>query len=256
MTKMTLGAVVAAATLIGSLPVLAADLTQPLTYKAPPPAPIYNWSGLYIGAHLGGAWESRGFSRNSVLFPALDADTITSSGVTGGGQIGYNWQFTPNWLAGIEADVSGANLSGSLITPSAPPSPATVSWTDNTHVFGTLRGRLGYVANNWLFYGTGGLAWDDSRFARNQLVAGPASPPAGLIAANTLTTIGWAAGAGVEWGFARNWTARIEYLHLDVDGGSYAFTSPSGAAGINTFTINPNHLRIDTVRVGANYLFN
>ena len=249
-------AAVMLATLAGSIYAHAADLPQRLPFKAPPMPTPYSWSGIYIGAHLGGAWTNRDFTRNSVLFPTIEASTITSAGIMGGGQAGYNWQFAPKWLAGIEADVSGANLNGSVTTVSAPPSPATVGWTDRVDAFGTLRGRLGYVADNWLFYGTGGLAWANNNFARTQLVAGPASPPAGLVASSSQTAIGWAAGGGIEWQFTRHWTARVEYLHLDVGDASYAFTSASGAPGINTFTIFENHVAIDTVRAGVNYLFN
>jgi outer membrane immunogenic protein len=177
--------------------------------------------------------------------------TNKPSGVVGGGQIGYNWQFAPNWLLGVEADVSGANLTDDQTTTS--PAGAVVNWHDKIDVFGTVRGRLGYVVDNWLLYGTGGFAWVDDQFTRTQVVAGPASPAAGLVLSNSNTSTGWVAGAGVEWGFAREWTARVEYLHIDVEGRTSGFTNPVGPGA---FAVNEGHLTIDTVRAGVNYLFN
>jgi outer membrane immunogenic protein len=256
MTKLIAGTIAVVA-IVASGPALAADLPA-RPYMAPPVvAPsAYNWTGFYIGAHLGGAWASRDFNQTTAI---VEAGNIKSSGVVGGGQIGYNWQFT-NWLFGIEADISGADLSGSTTTtPGGASAPAVVGWTDKIDMFGTVRGRLGYVADNWLFYGTGGFAWADNKFTRTQLAAGPLSPPAGLVLSNSQTPVGWVAGVGAEWGFARNWTARVEYLHLDVEGATWSFVSPigpGGAAGTNTFTVNENRLTIDTVRAGVNYIFN
>jgi outer membrane immunogenic protein len=244
-----------------SLPAMAADLT-PMVKAAPAPVmavPPFNWNGIYIGVHLGGAWASRDFTQTNTLFPAtVEGGTITSSGIVGGGQIGWNWQFAPNWLLGVEADVSAADLNGSVNTSPAV-GPAVVGWNDKTDLFGTVRGRLGYVWNNWMIYGTGGFAWADNQFTRTQLVAGPNSPAAGLVNSNSQTATGWVAGVGAEWGFARNWTARIEYLHIDVGGTISGFSAPvgvAGAVGVNTFGINESDLTIDTVRAGVNWLFN
>src|SRR5882762_3528849 len=233
---------------------LAADLpVRP--YARPVVAPLgYNWNGFYIGAHLGGAWESRDFTQT---FGIVETGNHKPSGIMGGGQIGYNWQFAPNWLLGVEADVSGADLKDTVSTTS--PGGAVVNWRDKIDLFGTVRGRLGYVIDNWLLYGTGGFAWVDDKFTRTQAVAGPLSPAAGLVVSNSNTATGWVAGAGVEWGFARNWTARVEYLHIDVQGQTLGFATPigpGGGAGIGAFAVNEGHLTIDTVRAGVNFLFN
>jgi outer membrane immunogenic protein len=234
---------------------LAADLpVRP--YARPVVAPLgYNWNGFYIGAHLGGAWASRDFTQT---FGIVEAGTHKPSGIMGGGQIGYNWQFAPNWLLGVEADASGADLTSTVNTASTV-GPAVVSWTDKIDAFGTVRGRLGYVVDNWLFYGTGGFAWADQQLTRVQTVAGPLSPALGLSISNSRTPTGWVAGAGVEWGFAPRWTARVEYLHLDLDGTTWGFSTPigpGGIAGTGVFAVNESRLRIDTVRAGVNFLFN
>jgi outer membrane immunogenic protein len=234
-----------------SVPAFAADL--PARQYAPQPVVApggYNWNGFYVGANLGGAWASKDFTQTAPNGDVLGG-TNKPSGVVGGGQIGYNWQFAPNWLLGVEADVSGANLTDDQTTTS--PAGAVVNWHDKIDVFGTVRGRLGYVVDNWLLYGTGGFAWVDDQFTRTQVVAGPASPAAGFVLSNSNTSTGWVAGAGVEWGFAREWTARVEYLHIDVEGRTSGFTNPVGPGA---FAVNEGHLTIDTVRAGVNYLFN
>jgi outer membrane immunogenic protein len=102
-----------------------------------------------------------------------------------------------------------------------------------------------------LLYSTGGLAWADDQFTRTQLTGdGVATPPVGFIAANNGTRIGWVAGAGVEWGFARNWSAKLEYLFMDFGSNSFSFTVPAG-----TFAVSEGDLALHTVRVGVNYRF-
>ena len=109
---------------------------------------------------------------------------------------------------------------------------------------------FGLVANNWLLYGTGGLAWADDQFTRTQLTGGVGTPPVGFVASNNGTRIGWTAGVGVEWGFARNWLAKLEYLFMDFGSSSFSFTVPAG-----TFAVNEGDLTLQTVRVGVNYRF-
>src|ERR1700676_1397788 len=117
-----------------AVPALAADL--PVRPYAPPVvAPLsYNWNGFYIGAHLGGAWERRDFTQT---FGIVETGNHKPSGIMGGGQIGYNWQFAPNCLLGVEADVSGADLSHSVSTTTLVGGPAVVTWTDKLDLFGT-----------------------------------------------------------------------------------------------------------------------
>ena len=94
--------------------------------------------------------------------------------MVGGGELGYNWVAAPNWLLGVEVDGSGAALKGTG-TGLTGNGLATTSWTEKVDAFGTARGRLGYVANNWLFYSTGGFAWSDDVLTRTQLVTSPVS---------------------------------------------------------------------------------
>jgi outer membrane immunogenic protein len=229
--------------LAGVAPVGAADLGP--AYKTPLIAPAFNWNGFYAGVNLGGAWASDTVVQSNLARPFSNTK-VTSSGVVGGGQLGFNWVAMPNWLLGIEADVSAADLNGSAIYNNR------AQFNEKVDAFGTVRGRLGYVANNWLFYGTGGFAWSDDTFTRTQVLTVAGSPPLGDVRTNSPTRTGWAAGGGIEYGFARNWTARIEYLHLDLSDQTFSFTASS-----NVFrSIDEGRLTIDTVRVGVSYLFN
>ena len=141
----------------------AADL--PLPTKAPP-APLYDWTGFYVGGNVGYGWGHTDVtgSSSSVLLgvatPSTFAGGLNSSGVLGGGQIGFNYQFAPHWVAGIEADIDGAGINGSTNTCSATTAgvavgcdTAALKLTD----FGTVRGHLGYAWNNMLLFGTGGI---------------------------------------------------------------------------------------------------
>jgi outer membrane immunogenic protein len=177
----------------------AADLSAPVYTKAPPAAYVpqaYNWTGFYVGAHLGGAWSSANWTDP---VSGLN-DNPTSSGVTGGGQVGANYQFG-QWVLGLEADFSGTDLNASD-TDAAGFSHAT-----NTYWTSTVTGRVGYAVDRWLIYGKGGVAIANERDT--------VTSPLGVSAnSGTTTQTGWTAGGGVEYAIDRNWSARIEYDYL------------------------------------------
>jgi outer membrane immunogenic protein len=237
-------AIMLSSALTSVAPALAADLSS--EFKAPPMAPAFNWGGFYAGLDLGGALASDTVVQSTRVEP-FSSTKVSSSGVVGGGQLGFNWVPTPNWLLGVEADVSGADLNGTATYIGKP------QFNEKVDAFGTARGRAGYVANNWLFYGTGGFAWSDDTFTRTQISAdATGTPPLGDVRTNAPMRTGWTAGGGIEWGFARNWTARVEYLHLDLSDETFSFTASN-----NVFrSIDEGRLNIDTVRLGVNYLFN
>jgi outer membrane immunogenic protein len=200
---------VALAVLAIATPASAADMaTRGPVYKAPAAAPLFNWTGFYVGAHAGYGWG--------------DASGLSTDGWFGGGQIGVNYQFAPNWVWGVEADVSGAGIDGG--------NTATARF--KTDVFGTARLRLGYTVDRVMFYGTGGLAWADSK-----------ATLAGV--SDSQTNFGWALGGGIEYAFAPNWSAKIEYIHADFGKDNYNIP-------VSTRIDNS----VDTVKVGVNYLFN
>jgi high affinity Mn2+ porin len=182
---------------------MAADIPVRMPVKAPYLQPVFDWTGFYIGAHAG---YGRGTS-SAVLTDPLLATTATNSsfsGVIGGVQAGYNFQMPSGLLLGVEADLTFPNylISNSIVGLLATPRSAVVEQWDYV---GTVRGRVGYAANHWLLYATGGLAYAGERFVN--------SPPIGDEEKHLNVRLGWAAGAGVEYAFAPNWSLRLEYLY-------------------------------------------
>jgi outer membrane immunogenic protein len=151
----------------------------------------------------------------------------------------------PGFLLGIEAD---ADLSGIRETNSG--CTAIDCFHSRLHDFGTVRGRVGYAWDQVLFYATGGWAWGFSK-AERTVTGITQTGPVTLTASASGALSGWTAGGGIEWGFFRNWSVRVEYLHLEFDRVGRDFTFP----GPVTFHINSDN-RVEVVRVGMNYLFN
>ena len=229
----------------------AADAPMPV--KAPPAATATDWSGLYLGTHFGYAggtsdWSATGPVLGSLgFFSAYDAFKGTGSYLAGL-QGGYNVMLPSRLMLGVEADISFPNtLSGSSVFTL--PAIGQASYADTVKMFGTLRGRLGYVHNNWLFYGTAGLAWSHNQFVRMQLVGTPVGGTAtpGTTESLLRTRLGWAAGLGVEMPVAPHWTARAEYLFTGFGNTDVLF--PAGAQRFNS------DLAIHSVRAGLNYQF-
>ncbi|HLN09875.1 MAG TPA: outer membrane protein, partial [Xanthobacteraceae bacterium] len=222
-------------------PVHAADLPQPV-YKAPPVAPpvAYNWTGFYVGGNIGGGFAS--FSDSSIVRATTRTHTTNADGVIGGGQIGYNYQFAPNWVAGVEADFQGSSQKRSSTSVAA---GVTTTETDSLPWFGTARGRIGFTpVDRWLVYATGGLAYGEVKAMDTFNTANMVATTTG----NT-TKVGWTVGGGVEAALFGNWTGKIEYLYIDLPNttfNSVAFARPD--------TIG-THLHENIGRVGMNYRF-
>jgi outer membrane immunogenic protein len=270
MKKMLLGAVALIA--IGAAPALAADLpAAPVYTKAPAvaPVPVYNWTGFYVGGNVGGAWGDRsndGFAGNAATAP-LFAEAIfpTSlgvqpSGVIGGAQIGYNWQVSPMSVWGIEADIQGSGYNGSAVLTSTPPIAAQFNTAIEQHSnwFGTVRGRAGFLATpNLLLYGTGGLAYGQTEVSSTTVGTGftLATCPLNFTCAtgaSTSTRAGWTVGAGAEWIFAPGWSAKAEYLYIDL--GTQSTNLPSVILPAFVFSASAP-FRENIARVGINYHF-
>jgi outer membrane immunogenic protein len=250
-------------------PGLAADLGARTYTKAPAVAPVSNWSGLYVGGNLGYGWGSGNTDFSSPAELAFSNTTLgaRSSGVIGGAQLGYNWQIG-SVVTGLEADIQGSGIKGSARAPAIPtsvrdfPFESSLSSEHKLSWFGTVRGRLGVtVTPELLLYGTGGLAYGRVDASANFFASGEdfngdpfqAQAPASV----SKTKVGWTAGAGAEWMFARNWSAKLEYLYVDL--GS---ESAIGDVTANV-PIEPGlkvgytwHTRENIARVGVNYHFN
>jgi outer membrane immunogenic protein len=263
-SKLIVSATVAISAIVGIGTASAADLPARTYSKAAPMMvdPAYNWSGWYVGVNAGYAWSNSTGSLGA-FSPALGAAVgaggtpallgAKHEGGFGGGQVGYNWQMS-NWLVGLEADIQGADIgktSTVLFPGGGGVVPSTNTGRDHLNWFGTFRGRVGVIANNVLFYGTGGFAYGGlTTTATNFFV--PAFN--GVFAGSTSDTrFGWVAGAGIEWGFARNWTVKAEYLHIDLGNSNVTLTDPVNFPGLSS-DYSFRH-QLDTVRVGVNYLF-
>jgi outer membrane immunogenic protein len=210
--------------------------TKAPVYRAPPPV-VYNWTGFYVGANGGGGW---GTSSWSYVVGGTTANHNNSGGLIGG-TVGFNYQFAPNWVAGIEADWGWSNIRGSASCPNA-----AFDCKTSIDSLGTARGRIGYAMNQWLLYGTGGIAWGQVNVETVNL-AGTATPTSGTATNGTKSTVtGWTVGAGVEYGFWTNWSAKIEYLYIDL--GSHRYTVD------NSLQVDSRQ-RESIVRVGVNYRF-
>ncbi len=232
----------------------AADLAPRYTKAPPIPAPVWSWTGFYVGGHVGGGW-SDGSARTTITgIGGLDTAVLgqNGSGVVGGGQIGYNWQFAPNWVLGIEGDVSGTGIRKTTVAPiTAGGIPIGIGFNqiaerDFTWL-ATVRGRFGYAADRWLIYATGGGAWGEANYT-----AGPTFPGAFNPATFSSTKSGWTAGGGVEYAVTNNWTVRAEYLYYDLSGTT--FVNPGPAPAISA-TTRWDHTRLNVVRAGVNYKF-
>ena len=191
----------------------AADLYGQPRYGAPPYYPPVQprlqdcWFGPYLGGNIGYAWGS------------VDHNPTKPSGFVGGVQAGYNWRLNPSWVFGVEGDVqvTGAN-------------DTFAPWKFSNPWFGTVRGRVGYTFDNILLYGTGGLAFGELR-----------GETFGL--SESHTNAGWTAGVGAEFGFAPGWSAKVEYLYVDLSSSNFTIT------GV------PNSYHFGTLRAGINYHF-
>ena len=186
----------------------AADLSygQRAPYTVNQPLNAYSWAGPYLGGNIGYEWGS------------VSNNPADPSGFIGGVQAGYNFQNGP-WVFGIEGDIQASGADDTF----AP-------WKFSNPWFGTTRARAGYAMNNILFFGTLGLAYGDVK-AEN------------LGNNETHTGLGWTAGAGMEVGFTPRWSAKVEYLYMDLGNRSYALTG------------NDLDLHASILRFGVNYLF-
>jgi outer membrane immunogenic protein len=236
-------------------PAFAADLPAAMPTKAPAYVPAWSWSGFYIGGNLGGAW-ARASDTETATFPGGTIVTGTSetlTGVIGGGQIGYNWQ-TGAFVFGLEADIDGSsqNTTNSVTLPGG----GTLSATDRVNAFGTVRGKLGWAADRWMFYVTGGLSWQN--LSSNVSFTTPGGLMSGIGSGST-TRAGYAVGAGVATALWSNWFGGVEYLYLDT-GSFNSFTSPTLVGALGPFpagTVFTDSTRVqnNVVRAFLNYKF-
>lgn len=208
---------------------LAADM-PPSRYMPPPRAPAYvpffSWNGFYLGINAGYGF---GQSRWTNTVTSVNTGGFDVNGALVGGTAGYNVQMG-TWVFGLETDIDWSNIKGSSTTNCAGACETSNNW------LGTLRGRFGYAFDRFLPYLTGGMAYGD--------VKGSIAGAAGF----TKTNIGWTGGGGLEYAFINNWSAKVEYLYVDLG----TATCDAICSGSSPFDVT---FHSHTVRAGLNYKF-
>ncbi len=248
-----------------------------------------NWTGFYLGLNGGYGWShgdvaatpgdplTRNVAFGQPAIPPLSA-SMNASGGLGGGQAGYDWQFAARGVVGIEADVAAADLKSSAAVPLTMmfgTQPATFGASRSIDWFGTVRGRIGFLATpDLLLYGTGGFAYGrvnesasvslppgQSNSAGNFGYAFACGPVYGLGACfagnSSRVATGWTVGIGGEKRFTPNFSLKVEYLHVDLGSSSYPLVGSlyPGTAFTPSFLNASSSATIDLVRAGLNYRF-
>jgi outer membrane immunogenic protein len=242
---------------VGAIALAGSAFAADLPSRAPPPvyippAPIFTWTGIYVGGQIGYAWGTSNTNLGD-NFGDFTSFSSNNSGVIGGAHVGYNLQLS-QFVVGLEGDVDGSSLKKTItgspliggVSPFAVVVPTTI--TANLGVQGSIRGRIGYAWDRVLIYGTGGVAFGG--------VNGSISTPFGFDSTST-TRVGWTVGGGLEYAVTNNWSVRAEYRYTQF-GHSTVFASNSfgtfpllGAiGGFGNRTLNENR-----VQVGFSYKF-
>jgi outer membrane immunogenic protein len=231
--------------LVGSA--LATDLAAKTAWKAPP-APAFSWTSCYFGMHGGGAFASKdingiGDPLQAVgATPDVNAVHLSPNGAVIGGQLGCDYQFAPNWVAGIEGAFSGSTMKGSKTVGLGGGDQAEVS--SRTDFLPSVTGRLGYAFDHTLLYGKAGIAWASSKYNVTGSLAGQPFDFEGFD-----TRGGWTAGAGVEWAFSRNWSVNLEYDFYSFGSGT-ALLTDNVSGGTGQVDAKQN---IQVVKLGVNF---
>ncbi len=219
------------------------------------PAPAFNWTSCYFGAHVGG-----GFGHNDVTDPVLlpqdsiggagttvgvTTATVSPSGVLVGGQLGCDYQFASNWVIGVEGAASGSTMKGST-TVGLPAGFVgdQANFSVRTDFLPSLTARFGYAFDRVLVFAKGGVAWAGNKYTETGSFTGQGFGFEGLD-----VRTGWTAGAGAEWAFSRSWSASLEYDYYSFGTGTILMSD-----NINGFTGNVDvKQNIQVVKAGLNF---
>jgi outer membrane immunogenic protein len=221
-----------------------------------------DWNGAYAGLNLGVAFGDSNVSTqvgSNSYFAASSISSIAATspallkpnGVTGGGQIGFNYQMG-RWVAGLEGDFDALDLSQSASTGAIPYpccSSSTYTIVQKVHAnwVATVRPRIGWTTNDWMIYATGGAAFTDLKASASfSDTFGPVSEAS----SRSETKTGWTAGAGLEWAVGPHASLRFEYLHDDFGKVGWTGTVISG-----TTLVHSADLKADVLRIGTNWRF-
>jgi outer membrane immunogenic protein len=212
---LTVGCVAAVLTAT-SIVALAADAGRPPSYRAPLPY-FYDWTGFYVGGHVGGGWSSGDNGQ---------------SGFIGGGQVGFNYQ-VGQWVLGVEGDMAGTSIKDSASVTVFAPGVGTgfASGEARLDWISTFAGRFGWTFDRWLVYGKLGGAW--AHGSADVFASAPGMTVSGRF---DKTVSGWMLGVGTEYALRDNWSVKLEYNMLDFG--------------------NDLNDKVHVVKGGVNYRFN
>jgi outer membrane immunogenic protein len=211
--------------------------------------PQWSWTGLYIGLNAGygiGQNNTKQIADPGGVNLVVTNDTLAPNGFVGGAQIGYNWQTSPNWVWGVEADFQGTTQKDNSCTLIC--GVTAVNTSQEIPWFGTARLRLGYAQASNLWYLTGGAAWAKIDRHNDINIGGAVIETRNF----SSTEIGYVLGAGVESHLGGNWTARMEYLYMDF--GTLNDTAPSLIIGGLPYDVQ-SKVRDHVIRLGINYKY-
>ena len=249
--------------LLTTVALIAFGLTAPasaadMAVKTPPPPvvpPVYNWTGFYIGAHVGGAWTDTDWfypcSATNLLIASpcnLAQGGHSASSWLAGGQVGFNYQ-VGRFVWGVEADFSATRMEGNNLDAAFPLQEFLHSRTD---FIGTVAPRVGVAWDRVLFYAKGGVAWAHDDYwltlTPNQLLAGQ------TFVTGDATRVGSMVGVGVEYAFAQNWSVKAEYNYMDF-GTERILVKSTGIEPTQPNFDEDIGRKIQVVKVGLNYKF-
>ncbi|MCK1384947.1 outer membrane protein [Bradyrhizobium sp. 21] len=245
-TKIAAAAILLASTSLS----FAADMATKAPLMAP--AAVWNWTGFYIGGHVGAGWGTTESTLTAINpggaipggFPIAQN---SRSGFLGGGQLGYNYQ--SGWVVfGVQGDIAGMDVKGTT-----PCLGGIASCTAKSDWLGTVTGRLGgVVGDRTLVYVKGGAAWLHTDHTLG-ITAGFGGPGVASISSSS-TAFGWLLGLGAEYAFDHNWSAFIEYDYMDFDKKNIALDFSPFAGVPATANVDIKH-KLSVAKIGLNYKF-
>jgi outer membrane immunogenic protein len=233
-----------------------------LPFKAVAPIATYDWSGMYIGGVLGGAWGTNDFADpglgivgTAIGVPVIQ--TTNSSGFIGGVEGGSNYQFG-KLVMGWEGDITWGGVNGTSALSFGGPLVAPAAFgrtiTADTNWIATATSRVGIAHDTWMVYGKAGVAWANTNYTDNWSLSGG---PALFSGSGGQTQTGWTVGTGIEWAFWQNWSVKAEYDYLDFGNrtvtlnGSVLPTGPAIPVSVGV----QNQQHINEFKAGVNWRF-